>query len=131
MNGKIPTLEADSQKIAQVFSNLLDNSIKYTNNGGSITLTLSCVNPSSNGHNHEGVVVAVADTGIGIAREELPLVFDKYKDMLIGKSSLKRTTGLGLAICRNIIEAHNGTIGVESVPGEGSVFSVFLPAETM
>jgi signal transduction histidine kinase len=81
------------------------------------------------GHDRESVEITVADTGAGIPKEEQPLLFDQYKDILLGKSSHKRTTGLGLAICRSIIEAHNGTITVESEPGKGSTFRILLPAE--
>jgi two-component system sensor histidine kinase/response regulator len=128
INGNIPTLEIDANKIDQVFSNLLDNAIKYTNSG-EIKFTLSVTKALLNGSNHECVEVIIADTGIGISKEELPLVFDKYKDMLIGKSSTKRATGLGLAICRNIIDTHNGSISVDSTIGKGSTFKILLPVD--
>ncbi|HEV8538992.1 MAG TPA: ATP-binding protein [Bacteroidota bacterium] len=127
--GNIPTLEADAARLEQVFGNLIDNAIRYTTNGGSITITLSPVKLPLSGHDRESVEITVADTGAGIPKEEQPLLFDQYKDILLGKSSHKRTTGLGLAICRSIIEAHNGTITVESEPGKGSTFRILLPAE--
>ncbi len=128
-NGNVPTLELDAVKIDQVFSNLLDNAIKYTNSGGGIKLSLSVVHSPLNGRDRECVEINITDTGVGIPKEEIPLVFDKYKDMLIGKSSLKRTTGLGLAICRNIVEAHGGCVAVNSDLGKGSTFRVLLPVE--
>lgn len=127
-NRNIPTLEIDAAKIDQVFSNLLDNAVKYTEKG-EIKVQLSVVKATLNGSDRECVEALISDTGIGIPKEELPLMFDKYKDMLIGKSSTKRTTGLGLAICRNIIDAHNGSLSVDSVVGKGSTFKILLPVE--
>lgn len=127
-NGNIPTLEIDAAKIDQAFSEVIDNAINYTDRG-EIRVTLSAVKTALNGSVRECVEVAVADTGTGISKEEIPLVFDKYKALLTGKSSLKRTTGLGLAICRNIIDAHNGSIRVDSEFGKGSIFRIALPVE--
>jgi signal transduction histidine kinase len=75
------------------------------------------------------VEIAVSDTGIGIAREELPLVFDKHKEILTGKTSAQKTTGLGLAISRSIIEAHQGTLSANSTVGSGSTFSILVPTD--
>jgi two-component system, OmpR family, sensor histidine kinase ResE len=129
INRNIPTVEIDSSKIDQVFSNLVDNAIKYTNSG-EIKLSISVAKESLNKTNREGIEVTIFNTGIGISQEEFLLVFDKYKDMLIGKSLTQRTTGLGLAICRNIIDAHNGSISADSVMGKGSTFKILLPVET-
>jgi len=124
----IPTVPVDAERIKQVFNNLLDNAVKYTDKG-EINVHLSVRKP--NGSSDEFVEVTVSDSGAGIPREELPLVFDKYKDMLTGKSSSKRTTGLGLAICRSIVEAHHGMLTVDSVAGKGSEFKVLLPLEAL
>jgi len=123
----IPTLNLDAEKIEQVIINLLDNAIKYSNEGGTISVTASTVKQETNGTLREFARVAVTDTGAGISKEELPYVFDKYKEFLTGKTSAKKTTGLGLAICRSIVEAHNGTMTAESEAGKGSTFTVLLP----
>ena len=125
----IPTLELDPEKIEQVFHNLLDNGIKYTKEGGSITVNLATGTHVFNGKELESVEIAISDTGVGIPKEELPLVFDKYKDILTGKTSAHKTTGMGLAICRSIVEAHQGTMTAESLPGSGATFRIFLPTD--
>lgn len=123
----IPTVAVDPIKIEQVMNNLLDNAIKYTPNGGYVTIKVSTITKHINGNDHEFVEVAVSDSGVGISRTDLPFVFDKYKELLTGKSSQNKTTGLGLTICRSIIEAHGGSMSVESIPGSGSTFKFHLP----
>jgi len=125
----IPTLELDAEKIEQVITNLLDNAIKYTHEKGKITVQTKLVTGTIKNRQQECVEIAITDSGVGIPADELPFVFDKYKEFLTGKPSAKKTTGLGLAICRNIVEAHNGAISVQSEHGKGSRFSLLLPIE--
>lgn len=125
----IPTLELDPEKIQQVFHNLVDNGIKYTREGGSITIGLALCQHVFNGTQRDSVEITVSDTGVGIPNDELPLVFDKYKTILTGRTSTQKTTGLGLAICRSIVEAHQGQMTAESVVGKGTTFRIFLPAD--
>jgi signal transduction histidine kinase len=123
----IPTIELDTEKIEQVITNLIENSLKYTPNGGSINIKLVTGKMKINNANIECVSVSVTDTGCGISKEELPFVFDKYKEVLTGKESKQKTTGLGLAICKSIVEAHNGVIDVDSIPGKHTTFTFSLP----
>jgi two-component system, sensor histidine kinase and response regulator len=123
----LPTVIIDIQKVGQVVKNLLDNAIKYTNEGGSIGVDVNLVKPDTADPVKEYVEIKVKDTGAGISAEELPFVFDKYKEFLTGKASAKKTTGLGLAICRNIVEAHRGRMWVDSEVNRGSTFTVLLP----
>jgi len=110
---------ADEQSLEQVFSNLISNAIKYNKPGGSVIVTL---------REEDGTLVAdVTDTGIGISREHLPLVFDQFYRVSRREDQKTKGTGLGLAIAKKIVEAHNGIIQVESEPGQGSTFSVRLP----
>ena len=125
----IPTFELDQEKIDQVVSNLIDNAIKHTEEKGSISISAVVVQKTIGGKNRECVEIAVADSGTGIGSNELPYVFDKYKEFLTGTTSKKKTTGLGLAICRSIAEAHKGILTVESVVGKGSTFRVILPTD--
>ena len=125
--GNLPTVIIDIQKVGQVVKNLLDNAIKYTNEGGSISVDVNLVKPDTADPGKEYVEIKVKDTGAGISPEELPFVFDKYKEFLTGKTSAKKTTGLGLAICRNIVEAHRGRMWVDSELCKGSTFTVLLP----
>jgi two-component system phosphate regulon sensor histidine kinase PhoR len=110
---------ADPFKLEQVFINLIDNAIKYTERG-SIGVSLA---------REEGSVrVSVADTGIGIPAEHLGRIFERF--YVVDKSRSRKVggTGLGLSIAKHIVLLHNGTIDVASVPGHGTTFSVILPA---
>ncbi|MBV9774875.1 MAG: PAS domain S-box protein, partial [Gemmatimonadetes bacterium] len=115
----LPPLHADRGRVLQVFSNLLGNAIRFTPEGGQVTLDGSWT---------EGVVrFSVSDTGIGIAPEHIPHLFDRFWQARRGD---RQGLGLGLAIARKIVEAHGGRIGVESRPGEGSTFTFTLPGPT-
>lgn len=131
VNNNVPTIAVDPEKIEQVMINLLDNAIKYTPEGGSIQINVSSTTQDVGGSAHEFAEVTVTDTGVGISRGELPLVFDKYKEVLTGKSSEKKTTGLGLAICKSVVEAHGGKMYAESTLGKGSTFKILLPTESL
>jgi len=108
----------DAAKLRQVLVNLLDNALKFTPGGGRIVVTLGMQNDS--------VRVEVSDTGRGIATEHLPHVFERFYK--VDRSRRDGGTGLGLAIARHIVEAHGGTIGVESAVGTGSTFRFTVPA---
>ena len=107
---------ADPDRIVQVFTNLIGNAMKFTPKGGSITLAAK--------RGKGEVVFWVADTGRGILEDHLPHLFDWYWQA--GRVD-RRGAGLGLAICKGIIEAHRGKIWVESEPGTGSTFFFTLP----
>ncbi len=110
-------IQADSDKLRQVLLNLADNAVKFTPDGGIVTLTLR---PSGGGACFE-----VSDTGLGIAPEEEEAIFQRLYRVETSRST--RGSGLGLAISSAIVRAHRGTIGVSSSPGRGSTFSVWLP----
>jgi signal transduction histidine kinase len=112
----LPLVRADPSRVLQVFSNLVGNAIKFTPVGGSITL--SAVRADG------GVKCAVTDNGPGIPEAQIPRLFGKFWQAKRGESG---GVGLGLAIARGIVEAHGGTITVESEVGKGSVFSFPLP----
>lgn len=111
----------DQGLVTQVVNNLLSNALKFTEEGGSVAVSVN--------HAPGGSVIAVKDTGIGIPSDQAGRIFDKYTQ--IDSSTRRRYagTGLGLAIVREIVTAHNGSVTVESEPGKGSVFRVFLPAK--
>jgi PAS domain S-box-containing protein len=111
----LPIIYADAAMIDRAISNLLDNAIKFTEPGGAVTVRL--VNRS------EDVLVEFSDTGIGIQPEDLPCVFDAF--CRIDKKV--EGSGLGLSIAKAIVNAHGGTISVESQPGKGSTFRFTLP----
>jgi signal transduction histidine kinase len=108
----------DSVRMRQVFANLLDNALKYTPQGG--TVRLSC------GSEDGRAVVRVADTGIGISASEQPRIWGRL--FRGDRSRSQRGLGLGLSLVKAIVEAHHGEVSVRSEPGQGSVFTVVLPA---
>lgn len=110
----------DEARLIQVIMNLLDNAIRYTKAGGSVTLSVAGT--------PEAATLAVRDTGIGIQPEHLPHIFDRFYRVDSARTHhLNTNNGLGLSIVDWIVRAHNGTIDVESQPGHGSTFIVTLP----
>ena len=114
----LPALDLDSTRIAQVVGNLLENAITHTPEGGSVTVSAHA--------DGSGIEVAVADTGPGIAPEDLPRLFDRFYRVDPSRSRSTGGTGLGLTIARRIVEAHGGTIEADSVLGQGSRFAIRL-----
>ena len=116
-----PDLLGDPEALEQVLVNLLDNAVKYTPANGRITLQ---ANPGSS----EGSFrIAVSDNGLGIEREHLPRVFERFYRVDPGRSRDMGGTGLGLAIVKHLAQAMGGSVGVDSEPGKGSTFWVELP----
>jgi signal transduction histidine kinase len=115
----LPLVKATYQDMEHLLSNLMNNGIKYTNPGGSVTLLLRQID--------SGVLGRVIDTGIGIAAQDLPHVFDEFYRAENARSMDNQGTGLGLAIARRVVDRCGGWIRVESELGQGSAFSFFLP----
>jgi PAS domain S-box-containing protein len=113
----LPVVLADAERLLQAIANLVGNALKFTNSGGRITLHAE-PDPA-------GVRFVVEDTGIGIAEEDLPHVFEAYWGRR--RNTSEGGKGLGLAIVRGIVNAHGGEVGVESTPGKGSRFSFTIP----
>jgi len=116
---ELPPVLANKRAVEEVFANLLTNAIKYTPEGGKVSV--------SAGAEKDYVHIMVKDTGFGISREDLGKIFDRFYRVKDDKTRMISGTGLGLAIVKSIVEAHNGRIEVESEPGRGSTFHVFLP----
>ncbi len=116
---EVETVFGDQLKLRQLLVNLLTNAIRYTPAGGKVHLTLKNVD--------SGVEVAIADTGIGIPAEDIPKIFDRFYRADKARSRQYGGSGLGLSIVKSIVDAHSGSIKVDSVVGEGSVFTVMLP----
>ncbi len=113
------TAHVDDVKLTLAFSNLIENGIKYNRDGGSVYITLD--------GDHQNFTVTVRDTGIGIPEESIDQIFERFYRVDKSHSREIGGTGLGLSITRNIILMHRGTIAVESVMDEGTVFTVRLP----
>ena len=113
------SVQGDSQALRRVFLILIDNAVKYTASGGSVTVALSATDGVATGE--------VRDSGIGISREDLPNIFERFYRADKARSREMGGAGLGLSIARWIVEHHHGEIQVESQPGKGSAFRITLP----
>ncbi len=118
----LPPISADMQKLHRVLGNLLANAVRHTPAGGVVRLSASV-------HESE-IAIVVADSGEGIAPEDLPHVFERFYRGDKSRSRAGGGAGLGLAIARGLVQAHGGRIDVESAPGAGAAFSVHLPLDT-
>lgn len=112
-------IHADPKSMEEIFSNLISNAINYSPEGGSVRVTGRGLG--------NYLEIKVEDTGVGIPAEEVPKIFDKFYRVKNPKTRKVTGTGLGLAIVKGAVEAHHGTIDVESVPDRGTVFRVLLP----
>ena len=119
VNGRDVIVRADEMRLKQLLLNLVDNAVKYTLEKGRIILGYRM--------SDDGVELTVKDTGIGIAPEHLPHIFDRFYRVDQSRDGAAGGYGLGLAICKMIAEAHDGTIRVESAPGQGTAFRIRLP----
>jgi len=115
----VKEIEADPRRVQQIISNLLVNAIKYTPQGGKITVTST--------NSYDEVWVIVRDTGIGIAPESMGVIFDRFRQ--VDSSTTRRFggIGIGLDLTKSLVDMHGGRIWVESEPGKGSVFTIALP----
>ncbi|NIS70371.1 MAG: response regulator [Proteobacteria bacterium] len=118
----IPRVNGDRNNLEGVFTNLVNNALKYTPGGGTVT-----IQAKGEGKN---AMVEISDTGIGISQNDLPRIFDRFYRVKSDKTRQIVGTGLGLSIVKQIVEAHLGTISVESEEGGGSTFTVVLPKGT-
>lgn len=115
----LKTISADPKRIEEIFSNLITNAINYSPEGGTVTVSARSLN--------DNVEIKVSDEGVGIPETEIPKIFDKFYRVKDPKTRKVTGSGLGLSIVKGIIEAHNGTVDVESTPGEGTTFRILLP----
>ncbi len=109
----------DEGLLSRVFYNLIENGIHYTPAGGSVTITVTS--------REQWAVIKVTDTGIGIAAEDLPHIFERFYRVDASRSRHCGGAGLGLSIVSALVRQHHGEIEVESAPGQGSTFTVLLP----
>lgn len=130
----------DDQRVRQVLFNLLSNASKFTPDKGTISLSAvrtraplpapsDRIGEQSRLISRDAIWVAVTDTGIGIAPEDMPKLFQEFSQVDTSASRRAQGTGLGLALCKKFIDAHDGTIGAESIYGTGSTFWFILPTE--
>jgi two-component system phosphate regulon sensor histidine kinase PhoR len=122
----LPLVQADGDRLRQVLINLVDNAIKYTPQGGQVMVRAV---PAA-GNEHAGMVeIAIEDSGIGIPAQDLPRLTERFFRVDKARSRELGGTGLGLAIVKHIVHRHRGSLDIDSEPGKGSVFTLFLPAQ--
>ncbi len=117
--GNIPQFYGNRDRIEQVVTNIVVNAMKYTPDGGEIKVSAGCI--------YSSVYIKVKDNGIGIPNEDLPHVFDRFYRVDKARSRQSGGTGLGLAIAKEIVNAHGGTISVDSTAGSGTIFTIQFP----
>jgi two-component system sensor histidine kinase GlrK len=120
MGPELPLVKMDGERILQALRNLIGNAVKFTQKGGQVTVSIRLANSE--------IEVSVADTGPGIPKENLALIFEKFHQVPLKDSGKMKGTGLGLAIVKHIITAHGGRVWAESQLGQGSTFIFLLPA---
>src|SRR5262249_17956481 len=112
---------ADERRLKQIVLNLVSNAIKFTPSGGTVTVSLA------GGGAQGGLMIAVSDTGIGIAAEDLPRVMEAFRQIDHGLNRRQNGTGLGLPLTRHLVQLHGGELTIESTPNLGTVVRVHLP----
>jgi two-component system, sensor histidine kinase and response regulator len=124
INPDLPWLPCDENKLQRTLVNLVGNAIKFTPPGGTITVEVT------SGEQPPSVKFCVSDTGEGIPQEAFDRIFEKFGQVKSREGGRQMSTGLGLTFCKLAVEAHGGQIGVESVPGHGSMFSFWIPRQS-
>lgn len=112
-------IEIDTDKMTQVIDNILNNAIKYSPDGGKITISMKTTD--------DQMILSISDQGLGIPKQDLPKIFDRFYRVDRARSRAQGGTGLGLAIAKEIIKQHNGFIWAKSEYGKGSTFTIVLP----
>ncbi|MBZ2106901.1 cell wall metabolism sensor histidine kinase VicK [Streptococcus mitis] len=112
-------IEIDTDKMTQVIDNILNNAIKYSPDGGKITVTMKTTD--------DQMILSISDQGLGIPKQDLPRIFDRFYRVDRARSRAQGGTGLGLSIAKEIIKQHNGFIWAKSIYGKGSTFTIVLP----
>lgn len=114
-------LEIDPDKMTQVLDNILNNAIKYSPDGGKITVSMKTTETQ--------LIISISDEGLGIPKKDLPLIFDRFYRVDKARSRAQGGSGLGLAIAKEIVKQHKGFIWAQSTYGKGSTFTIVLPYE--
>jgi two-component system phosphate regulon sensor histidine kinase PhoR len=121
IDDNLPVISGNRSSVEALFINLISNAIKYTPPGGKVNVEM--------GENAQNVQLEVTDTGIGVEDVDFPRIFDKFYRVRSDLTKNISGTGLGLSIVKSVVDAHYGTINIESKVGEGTIFTVLLPAK--
>ncbi len=125
----LPKVRLDEGRLKQILFNLLSNAVKFSPSGGIVAITCKHVGEDDSPLRIDTVRIDVADQGIGIPPDELQRIFDEFYQTEDGRRARKGGTGLGLSLTRNFVELHHGRIDVQSKPGQGSTFTLYLPED--
>jgi len=123
----LPVVAGDADQTAQVLQNLLDNALKYGRDAGVLSLEVTAAPPGNRWPSRRGVLIVVGDQGLGIPREHIPRLTERFYRVDKGRSRAVGGTGLGLAIVKHIVNRHRGQLLIESEEGKGTTVSVWLP----
>ncbi|MEB3230915.1 MAG: PAS domain S-box protein, partial [Leptolyngbyaceae bacterium] len=126
---RLPAIALDEIRMRQVLLNLLSNAVKFTLEGGSVTLSVTLLTPEEHSSQQHQLRIAVTDTGIGIAPENIAKLFQPFFQIDSALNRQQTGTGLGLALVKQIVELHGGQVELTSTLGEGSCFTIDLPYE--
>jgi signal transduction histidine kinase len=122
---QLPMIDGDPERLYQVITNLVSNALKFTPNDGTIIVN----GKTAEKDGVECVEMSVEDSGMGIDQTNLKRIFDKYEQVTVNAPEGVRGLGLGLSICKAIVELHGGSIWVDSEPGKGSIFTFRIPVK--
>ena len=125
-----PAIYLDQEKFDKVLYNLLSNAIKFTEAGGKIEVSLKFRGDSGGNSSHDRCLIQVQDTGLGIRSDQIPYLFDRFRQADGSASRSHEGSGLGLALVKELVELHGGEVSVESVYGTGTTFTLCLPLGT-
>jgi signal transduction histidine kinase len=123
----VPMVRLDEGRLKQILFNLLSNAVKFSPDGGPVTIAVKLLPRTTSPLAVDSVRIDVVDRGIGIPPDQLQRIFDEFYQTEEGRRARRGGTGLGLSLTRNFVELHHGRIEVQSLPGEGSCFTLYLP----
>ena len=123
----LPVLQLDRARIKQVLFNLIANAVRFSPEGATVTISAATDDSEANPLQAPSIVLAVQDSGIGISEEDIERIFEPFQQIIPQHEQPPGSTGLGLALVRRFVELHHGSISVESAPGQGCTFRVYLP----
>ena len=128
VDGDLPMITTDAGKFQQILFNFISNAIKFTPENGTITVSAQ-IKKATTGNAKDKISISVSDTGVGIAKEDYNLVFEKFTQLESPETKMQGGTGLGLTICKELASLLHGTIELESEAGAGATFSLVIPIE--
>ncbi|MGK2856787.1 MAG: GAF domain-containing sensor histidine kinase [Thermoanaerobaculia bacterium] len=126
---EVPLVTLDEGRLKQILFNLLSNAVKFSPEGGPVKLAVKRLNRFESPLGFDSIRIQVSDSGLGIPPDEISRVFDEFYQADPARSARRGGTGLGLSLTKNFIELHHGTIEVQSEPGRGTIFTLFLPVD--